>query len=273
VHYKCIAFTCYSRSNIPHFAELIRRIKIDEQKKTKMLSARIPKKTPTPNTLKPMLPLIAEKLTTIEDDKTRFITVELRARVNAPAGSATCKKYIRKFEEGTAQKWIDLKTDINEIWVQNAIAGGTDRASTARALLRGESLTSFEASIEEARRNDDEEDGAPLPIDVAMVDVALTAVATTVFPHRALEIQRLWMNRGMRKPYELTTRKTAAAITRINNALPLFPGGTEGSNFSNAEVIGLLEGSLPPSTLLEVQVRPRRIHSDIGYEGKVNRKL
>jgi hypothetical protein len=55
----------------------IRRIKIDEYKKTKMLSTRIPKKTPTPNTLRPVLPLIAEKLTTIEDDKTRFITIEL----------------------------------------------------------------------------------------------------------------------------------------------------------------------------------------------------
>jgi Tfp pilus assembly protein PilE len=134
--------------------------------------------------------------------------------------------------------------------VQNAIAGGTDRASTARALLRGKSLTSFEASIEESRRNNDEEDGvigAPLPTDVVVVDAALTVVATTVFPHRALEIQRLWMNRGMRKPYELTTRKTAAASMRINNALPLFPGGTEASKFSNAKVIGLLKWSLPPS--------------------------
>jgi Tfp pilus assembly protein PilE len=52
----------------------------------------------------------------------------------------------------------------------------------------------------------------------------------------------------MRNPYELMTRKTVAAITRINNALPLFPGGTEASKFSNAEVIGLLkEWTLPPS--------------------------
>jgi hypothetical protein len=170
--------------------------------------------------------LIVEKSTTVEDDKTRFITIELRAGVNAPTGSTTYKKYNRKFEEGTAQEWIDLKRDIQEIWVQNTIRGGTDRASTARALLlRGKSLTSFEASLEEARRNDnDEEDGAPLPIDAAMVDDALTAVAITVFLHRALEIQCLWMTRDMRKPYEMTTRKTAAAITRINNALPLFPG-------------------------------------------------
>jgi hypothetical protein len=178
---------------MPPFAGLIRRIKINKYNKTKMLSARIPKKNPTPTTLRPVLPLIAEKSTTVEDDKTRFITIELRAHFNAPAGSTTYKKYIRKFEEGTAQEWIDLQRDINEIWVQNTIAGGTDRASTARALLRGESLTSFEDSIEKARRNNnnDKEDGAPLPIDAAMVEVALTAVATTVFPHRALEIQHL----------------------------------------------------------------------------------
>jgi hypothetical protein len=132
--------------------------------------------------------------------------------------------------------------------MQNAITGGTDRASTARALLRGESLMSFEASLDEARRNEvDGVAGAPLQIESEMVDTAMTAVATTVFPHRALEIQRLWMTRGMRKPYEMTTRKTAAAITWINNALPLFPGGTDTSNFSDAEVVGLLEWCLPPS--------------------------
>jgi hypothetical protein len=166
-----------------------------------VLSARITKKTPTPNTLRPVLPLIAEKGTTVEDDKTRFITTELRARVNAPTGSAMYKKYIKKFEEGTAQEWIDIQRDIQEICVQNIIMGGTDRASTARALLRGESLTSFEASLQEARINDDKEDGALLPIEAAMVDTTLTAIATTLFPHRALAIQRLWMNRGMRKPY------------------------------------------------------------------------
>ena len=49
----------------------------------------------------------------------------------------------------------------------------------------------------------------------------------------------------MKKPFGLSTRKMAAAITRINNALPLFPGATEASKFSPEEVIGLLEWSLP----------------------------
>jgi hypothetical protein len=213
-----------------------------------MLFARIPKKNPAPNTLKPVLPLIIEKSESVEDDKSRFITIELRARVNAPASSATYKKYIKKFEECSAQEWIDLQKDIQEIWTQNAITGGTDRASTTRALLRGESLTSFEASLGEARRNEvGGVTGAPLQIESEMVDTAMAAVATTVFPHRALEIQGLWMTRGMRKPYEMTTRKTAAAITRINNALPSFPGGTDTSKFSDAKVVGLLKWCLPPS--------------------------
>jgi hypothetical protein len=53
------------------------------------------------------------------------------------------------------------------------------------------------------------------------------------------------MNRRMFKPKELTTRQTAAAINRLNNALPLFPLGTEASKFSDVEITGLLEWSLP----------------------------
>ena len=62
-------------------------------------------------------------------------------------------------------------------------------------------------------------------------------------PHiaRALGIQKLWMNRRMFKPVELTNRQTSAAINSLNNALPLFPGGTESSKFTETEIISLLE--------------------------------
>ena len=36
-----------------------------------------------------------------------------------------------------------------------------------------------------------------------------------------LLVSKLWMNRRMFKPVELTTRQTSAAINRLNNALPL----------------------------------------------------
>ena len=49
----------------------------------------------------------------------------------------------------------------------------------------------------------------------------------------------------MFKPVELTTRQMAASINRLNNALSFFPNATEASKFSEVELIGLLEWSLP----------------------------
>jgi hypothetical protein len=43
----------------------------------------------------------------------------------------------------------------------------------------------------------------------------------------------------------MITRQMAASINRLNNALPFFPTATEASKFSDIELIGLLEWSLP----------------------------
>jgi hypothetical protein len=78
-----------------------------------------------------------------------------------------------------------------------------------------------------------------------VVASSMAAVAATVFPHQALETQRLWMNHLMYKPRDLTTRMTLAAINRINNVIPHFPTATEESKFPESELLALLEWSLP----------------------------
>lgn len=203
------------------------------------LKSTIPKKSG--GKLQPILPLIPNPLPSSEEEKASYISFELKARVGAPEASTKYKKYMRKFEEGEPQQWIDLMRDMLELWTQNSITGGTDRASTVRALIRGESLTAFETALQEARTADDQE----VPITAAHVDTALEAVAAVVFPHRSLEIQKIWMNRGLYKPSNLSTRSTSAAISRLNNSLPFFPSGTEADKFSENELIGLLEWSLP----------------------------
>jgi hypothetical protein len=70
-------------------------------------------------------------------------------------------------------------------------------------------------------------------------------LSNAIFPHCALEIQKLWMVQGMKKLYNLSTQKTAAAITKINNCLPVFPLGSPASKFTDQEVVGLLEWLLP----------------------------
>jgi hypothetical protein len=83
--------------------------------------------------------------------------------------------------------------------------------------------------------------GETVPISSDHVQEALKAVTDTVFPHRALETQRFWMNRKMFKPVELTTRQMAVSISHLNNPLLFFPNATEASKFLEVEIIGLLE--------------------------------
>jgi hypothetical protein len=230
---------------IPPFEDLYRKMSILQQKDMLSFNSRIPKFQKRTGSLQPVLPLVPLKLPSAEDEKGMFLSFELIARVGQPATSTKYKKQVWKFEEGTPQQWIDLLRDLQEIWTQNSVNGGTDdRASIVRAVVKGEGITSFKTSLQEARTNDKGEEQA---MTSAHVDTALNGVATTVFPHRALEIQKLWMSHRMYKPTELTTRQTAAAINRLNNALPLFPLGTDASKFSDTEIIGLLEWSLPPA--------------------------
>jgi hypothetical protein len=131
-----------------------------------------------------------------------------------------------------------------EIWTQNSMTGGTDRASTVGALIHGESLMPFEAALQTARTRG--ADGVEAAITQEHVKTSMDAVTATVFPHQALETQRLWMNQSMYKPRVMTTRIASAVISHINNAIPLFPTGTDASKFTEMELVGLLKWSLPP---------------------------
>jgi len=84
-----------------------------------------------------------------------------------------------------------------------------------------------------------------IPVTEPMIVKSLSAVAETVFPFRALFVQKQWMRRGMRKPRHLSFRKMAAAVGRMSNNLPLFPKGSESDRFSTAEQVELLEWSIP----------------------------
>ena len=192
-------------------------------------------KTKFYSAFKPILPLVPVKLP--EDDKkskSKSLTFELKIRAGSPAGAGTYKKQVPMFEEGTPQEWLDTVRDFNEIWQQNTVNGPHDRVATVVAALRGGSNIAFLAALEDARANP--AGGAKLALTNELIEVALASVAAIVFPHRALETQRLWMNRIMRKPYDLSTRKTASALSKINNLLPLFPGGTPASKFLEAGV-------------------------------------
>jgi hypothetical protein len=51
----------------------------------------------------------------------------------------------------------------------------------------------------------------------------------------------------MKKPFDLSAKMMSTALSRINNYLPSFPDGDASSKFTDAELVGLLDFSLPAS--------------------------
>ena len=207
-----------------------------------MLSAKIPRKKPVSSSfLKPVLPLLPEAVSKTDENKGSFITMELKSQAGG-AGAGSYKKHLALFDEGTPQQWINTQKDVMEVWTQNAIKDATDKLAIVRAVLRGESLTTLDAAITEQAVDGK---GDPVVLTMELLQEAIEEVSSTIFPHRALEIQKQWMRKSMKKPADLSTRATAAALARINNCLPLFPGGSDTSKFSAAEMLEILECSLP----------------------------
>ena len=130
--------------------------------------------------------------------------------------------------------------DMHEVWTQNAINGPADRAGIVRAVLRDDALAQFETSMESQLELE-----ANNQITLVIVETALKAVSASVFPHRALENQKLWMRRHMKKPLSMSYRTLQAKVVQMNQYLPAFPDATEADRFSVQELLGILEYALP----------------------------
>ena len=192
-----------------------------------------------PSYLTPCIPL--EDNEPIDVDRTQLITYTLKIRPNG-ANDHTYKKALRLFSTGNAMEWIETMKDIKEVWTQNSVGGPHDRAAIVKTVLRDEALSHFEIGLEVLRQGPM---GERMDMTAELVNRALDYVSQSVFPHRALETQKLWMRRHMRKPMKMKYRLFQARVLKINKYLPYFPGGDEDSKFSAKDLLEMLEFSLP----------------------------
>jgi hypothetical protein len=154
---------------------------------------------------------------------------------------------VAKFEDGTPTEWIEVINALEEIWKQNSLTTGSDRQASVKTILREDALTAFEASIDEDLEPEEgaAEGGPANQLTTEMIDDALISVAKNIFPHRALEIQKIWMKRQIRKPKSMPVRKMIAIITKMNNSLARFPKADESDKFKDKELLEIVEWSLP----------------------------
>jgi hypothetical protein len=113
-------------------------------------------------------------------------------------GTLTYKKSIRTFEEGDPQQWMEVITGLKEIWAQNSIMEPADMLNTAVAILKRDSLASYEAAMEDNRTNPEVE-SLMVPLTEQHIDNVLLAVTNQIFPYCALKTQKQWMSKYVRK--------------------------------------------------------------------------
>jgi hypothetical protein len=130
---------------------------------------------------------------------------------------------------------MELLTGLRKIWQQNSVSGAHDSVATVAAVLKGDSQISFEAAIEDARTGPNA--AALIPLTADHVEDSLCTVTTIVFPFCMLETQKQWMNKYMKKPYDLSAKMMLMALSRINNYLPSFLDGDANSKFTDAELV------------------------------------
>jgi FtsZ-interacting cell division protein YlmF len=204
----------------------------------------IPKKN---SYLTPCLPLEASDK---EDKKEEsdYVTLTVKVRAGQTGTSApSYKMKVAKFEDGTPTKWIDVMNALEEICKQNSLTQASDRQASVKTILREDALTAFEASFDEdlEPEKDADERTPEKGLTPTMIDDALISVAKNICPHRALEIQKIWMRRQIRKLKDMPVRKLAAIITKMNNSLARFPEADENDRFEQGELLEIIEWALP----------------------------
>jgi hypothetical protein len=174
-----------------------------------------------------------------------YITFTLQVSKGLAPGAPTYSKSIRTFEEGDPQQWMEVITGLKEIRAQNLITAPTDMSNTAVAILKGDSLTSYEAAMED-NHTDPEDKSLMVPMTEQHIINALLAVTNQIFPYRALKALKQWMSKYARKPYIMGAKEFVTSMRRINSYTLFFPNVMVLSKYSKEELLGILEFAVPP---------------------------
>ena len=78
-------------------------------------------------------------------------------------------------------------------------------------------------------------------------ELVLKDITNYVFPTRALQVQKRYMRRHMRKAPYMQMKEYMARVQELNNYLTMFPGYTQGDEIHEDELLDIYEYGIPKS--------------------------
>jgi hypothetical protein len=141
---------------------------------------------------------------------------------------------------GTPEEFLIFQKGLEKVLKGQGLTTGTDMFETTRRMLEGDALATFnDVSID----YDDE--------SIENYKTSMNALKKHVFPARAIQMQKRWMRRFLRKPKDKTTREHVARVREINSYFPLYPvmddSGSVPKSLDDDELLDLLEYGSPNS--------------------------
>ena len=115
------------------------------------------------------------------------------------------------FGTGSCEEWLQWRKNFEKAIKGQGLSTGPGHFAQARRLLTGAALGAFEVAA-----------SAVTSETVASCEAVLKEVDRHVFPTRALQIQKRYMRRYMRKPSWMKTKEFSNRVLEINDYLPIF---------------------------------------------------
>ena len=169
--------------------------------------------------------------------KGEYITLKLRTVPN-DEGSATHDLIVPYFSTGTPEEWLRWKRDLGRVLQGQNVTTGPGKYNMTRRLLEGDALAAFNAAAT-THGNETNENFLRCIDDMT----------AHIFPARALQMQKRFMRRFLRKPAGIKTREFVARVNEMNNFLREFPSpnGEAATALPEDEILDLLEFGVPNS--------------------------
>jgi hypothetical protein len=167
-----------------------------------------------------------------------YKTLKLRAHP-MDAGSPQFLFEMSYFSSGTPEEEFLLwQQGHRKVLEGQGLHTGSDMFATTRRMLEGDALATFNSAL---NHNNHE--------TVHEFTRSMNALKRHIFPKRALQVQKCWMRRYLRKPKDKTIREFVARVHEINAWFTTYPV-TDGDvnlpqGLTEDELLDLLENGIP----------------------------
>ena len=179
-------------------------------------------------------PIPLERPVKKEKNSSELFKIKLRTSPT-DADSSTYEFTMPYYENGTPEEWLEFLRGIKRIIAGLNITSGPSSYAMARQVLQGDALAAFDKAATNYATE-----------TVANFKEVLKQVTLHVFPQRALQLQKRYMRRNMRKPKSMTVRAYGNRVVQMRNQLDLYPGGNEsGDTLPEDELLDILEHGIP----------------------------